>query len=425
MLGARDVVQHNRIGAFGLQLFTCAADVGVHLGGEGDHQRAGTMRLSDRAQNVFGGLKVEVQRAFAAQLAGSDCGHAEVGDRGSSDDDRRGGQMLHHRNAHLFGRGDGHKSAVRGRRERSRRRDENDLRAAPFRGLGDRVAHLAAGAVAEKADWVDRLARAAGGDENGFAGEVLCRRGLRGGERGENGFGDGFDAGEASRASHSAGEIAAIGIYKNNTALAQQGDVGASSRVVPHIHVHRRRDDDRRGGDEEHGRQKVVGEAVRHLGQHVRGGRSDDDSIGGLRTGDVLDLILIVETCGRIAFPHAGDHFVSGERGERERADKLLRSPGHDDVDVDFVLLQETDEFSGLVSGDSAANSDVDAISRRDVLAGLAASSAASIVTAFGEQPQTSAAGKAGVPVRRGAQSRRRCTTQLFRCECAPDAVGP
>ena len=33
-------------------------------------------------------------------------------------------------------------------------------------------------------------------------------------------------------------------------------------------------------------------------------------------------------------------------------------------------------------------------VSRRDVLAGLAASSAASIVTAFGEQPQTSAAGK-------------------------------
>ncbi len=99
---------------------------------------------------------------------------------------------------------------------------------------------------------------------------------------------------------------------------------------------------------------------MRHLGQDVGGGGCDDDRIGGLRLGNVFDLAFIVEAGGGLAFfaPHGGDDLVAGERGERERLDEFLRGPGHGDADVDFILLQQADEFCGLVGGDSAGNAD-------------------------------------------------------------------
>ena len=83
-------------------------------------------------------------------------------------------------------------------------------------------------------------------------------------------------------------------------------------------------------------------------------------SVGGLRLGDVLDLAFIVEAGGGLALlaPHGGDDFVAGERGESKRLDELLGSAGHGDADVDFILLQCADEFSGLVGCDSAGDAD-------------------------------------------------------------------
>src|ERR1019366_4931435 len=85
--------------------------------------------------------------------------------------------------------------------------DEDDFRAALSGGFRERVAHLAAGTVAEEADRVDRLAGASGGDEDGFAGEVLLGSLA---EHGEDRLGDGLDVGEAARAGHSTSEIGAV-----------------------------------------------------------------------------------------------------------------------------------------------------------------------------------------------------------------------
>src|ERR1039458_3848528 len=303
-----------------------------------------------------------MERAFAAELFRSDGGHAEVGYGGGADDHGRVGQVLHDGGAHLRGAGDGDEGAAGGRRERSGGGDKDDLRAALAGGFGEGVAHLAAGAVAEKADGVDGLAGASGGDEDGLAVKVLCGRGLQGGE---HGLGDGVDVGEAAGAGHAAGEVAAAGFYDGDAAGLKYRDIRTCRRVVPHVHVHRGGDDDRSGGGKKHGGEEVVGEAVGHLGEDVGGGGRDDDRVGGLGLRDVLDLGCffgaprIVETSGELALlaPHGGDDFVAGERGEGKRLNELLGGAGHDDADVDFILLQEADEFSGLVGGDSAADS--------------------------------------------------------------------
>ena len=186
--------------------------------------------------------------------------------------------------------------------------------------------------------------------------EVLCERGLQGGQ---DGLGDGFDIGEAAGAGHAAGEVAAAGLDDGDAALAQDLDVGAGCRMAPHVYVHRRGDDDGRGGGEEHGGEEVVGEAVGHLGQHMRRCGRDDDRVGGLGLGDVLDPAFIVEARRGLAVfaPHGGDDLVAGERRERERLDELLGGASHHDANIDFILLERADEFSGLVGSDSAADS--------------------------------------------------------------------
>ncbi len=267
--------------------------------------------------------------------------------------------MLHDGGVHLCGGDDRDEGAAGGGRERSGRGDEDDLRAALAGGFGEGVAHLAGGAVAEEADGVECLARAAGGDEDGLGGEVLD---VAGRGCGEDGFDDGVEICEAAGAGHAAGEIAGVGIYEVHTAAAQEGDVGLGGRVIPHVDVHGGGDDDRSFGGEEQGGEEVVGEAVGHLREDVGGGGGDDDDVGELGLGDVLDLACGIEAGGgrlRCGFlvrgfgPEAGDDLVAGEGGEGERADELLGGASHDDVDVGSALLEEADQLGGLVGGDS------------------------------------------------------------------------
>ena len=260
----------------------------------------GRCASGNAAQNVFGGLEVEVQRPSRRSFSGATAGMRKSATAAAPMTTVASGRCSMTAARISSALVTGTKAQPAGGVQRSGRGDQDDLRAALVGGLGEGVAHLAAGAVAEEADGIDRLAGASGGDKDGFAGEVLLSAASC--EGGENRLGDGFDVGEAAGAGHAAGEIAAAGLDDGDAAGFEQLDVGARGGMVPHVHVHRRGDDDGRGGGEEHGGEKVVGEAVGHFGENVRGGGRDDDSVGGLRLGDVLDLAFIVEA-GRRAGP--------------------------------------------------------------------------------------------------------------------------
>ncbi len=89
------------------------------------------------------------------------------------------------------------------------------------------------------------------------------------------------------------------------------------------------------------------------FGEGVRGGGGDEQEIGGLGFGDVVDALLLL-------LPERGDDLVAGERGEGERFDELFGGAGHHDVDVERVLLQGADELGGFVGGDAAGNAEGD-----------------------------------------------------------------
>jgi hypothetical protein len=77
--------------------------------------------------------------------------------------------------------------------------------------------------------------------------------------------------------------------------------------VLPHRRVHRGRDEDGRVAGEVSGRDEIVGDAARELGDDVGGGGRDDEQIDRLREGDVRDGIGVV---GRVV---VDDDVLAGE----------------------------------------------------------------------------------------------------------------
>ena len=71
--------------------------------------------------------------------------------------------------------------------------------------------------------------------------------------------------------------------------LAQNFQIRLRRGMIPHVHVHRRSDDDRSRGREIKRGEKVAGDALREVRQNVGSGGSNQQSINRLRDGNVLD----------------------------------------------------------------------------------------------------------------------------------------
>ena len=163
-----------------------------------------------------------------------------VGDRGSHDDEAGLLPAIEHRGAHLL-RGLDEDGLGRGRRlQRGRPAHQDDLRSATQRSFGERVSHLAAGAIAEIAHRIDGLVGRSGGDEHGLAREVL-----RDAEALQRGRDDLFRFGQTSRADHAAGQISAARLDDGHAATAQDFQIRLRRRMLPHVDVHGGRDDHR------------------------------------------------------------------------------------------------------------------------------------------------------------------------------------
>ena len=121
--------------------------------------------------------------------------------------------------------------------------DQGDGRTSHGSGTSDRVALPAGRTVAQEADRVERLAGAAGGDDDVAAGQVVPGQAFAGGGRAvQRRAGDGGDlqwvrqpAGPAVGTREPSG----IRLDDECAALAQGRDVGPGGRVLPHLGVHR------------------------------------------------------------------------------------------------------------------------------------------------------------------------------------------
>ena len=164
---------------------------------------------------------------------------------------------------------------ARRRFERDRPGDQRHPRASFGRGGGNREALPARGAVGDHAHRIDRLVRRAGGDE-----DMLARQASLASRVGPSRSRIASRLGQAARAELAARHLALVGLdhaYAVGLAAARRC---AGRGVLPHAHVHRRRDEHRLVGREQQRGREIVGDPRRHLGQQVGGRRADQHEIG-------------------------------------------------------------------------------------------------------------------------------------------------
>ena len=90
----------------------------------------------------------------------------------------------------------------------------------------------------------------------------------------------------------------------------------------------------------------------RVLAEQLRGGRRDDDEVGGLPEAGVRDRIRAVE--------QRRQHRLRRQRGERDRADETLRVLGEDRRHMDAGVDEAPAHLDRFVGRDPAADPEDD-----------------------------------------------------------------
>ncbi len=101
--------------------------------------------------------------------------------------------------------------------------------------------------------------------------------------------------------------------------------------------------------------EKIVGDALRELGDDVGRGRGNQQSVNRLGNSNVLDRRVEVRLLG-VRPEQSGDDLLAGQRREGQRAHELLCRCGHDDLHAHSPVLQETNHLGRFVGGDAAAH---------------------------------------------------------------------
>ena len=126
--------------------------------------------------------------------------------------------------------------------------------------------------------------------------------------------------------------------------------------MLPHVHIHRGGNDYRSFRGEIERGEKIFCDAVREFAEDVGSGGSYEQEVDALGDGDVFDRAFHI--CGRGIgrAEHVRDDFLSGERGERERGNKLLRGARHHNLHVELFLLQAAHQFGGFIRRNSTGD---------------------------------------------------------------------
>ena len=158
------------------------------------------------------------------------------------------------------------------------------MSAAAGRCFRERIAHLAGGAIREKAHGIEIFTGGAGGDDDGLAFEIAAKS-----QHLADLFDDGIGGGEAARARHSAGEIAFVGVHDVDAARAKLLQILLRGGMLPHVDVHRRSNDDRSFRGEIQCRKEIARDALREVGEDIGSSRRNEQEVYALRDRDVLD----------------------------------------------------------------------------------------------------------------------------------------
>ena len=189
----------------------------------------------------------------------------------------------------------------------------------------------------------------AGGDEDFLPAQRTGR------PQDDIGRGDDFvGLGEPPFADPAAREVALARFDEAHAARRERVEVLAHRFVREHVGVHRGREEHRRARGGVERRQKIVGDAVGELADHVGRRRRDDQQIDRRGERDVLD----VGVGARLEL--IGDDAAARDRLERDGPDELRRRVRHHGDHVVPALLEPAHDLDRLVRPNPAGHAERD-----------------------------------------------------------------
>ena len=231
--------------------------------------------------------------------------------------------------------------AVR-RRQRNRTADQDHVGAGPRTGLRQRIAHLARAGIGDAAHRIHRLEGRPGGQHHRATGQQLGR------EMGQRMLQQRLRLQHAALAGLAAGLFAGIRPPDGDAVTFEQGDVALRGGVLPHLAVHRRRDDERAGARRAQRGEQVVAQAVGDLRHHVGGGGRDQHGVGVAREVDVRHVVV------HARIPQILPDRIAGQRLEGDGGDEARAGGSEHHVHISARLAEQAREFRRLVGSDTA-----------------------------------------------------------------------
>ena len=149
------------------------------------------------------------------------------------------------------------------------------------------------------------------------------------------------------------GELPASGWNNMNPAGLQHRNIFLSSRMLPHLGVHRRCHHHRALGHQQGIEKKVIGYSHTRLRDSIRSCRRDHNQVGFFSKANVRDFISVFTGSHkngmmRQGFPRGGPDHLQGSRGR-------------DNVHIRTGFHEEPDEVGRLIGGDTSGYADNDA----------------------------------------------------------------
>ena len=213
----------------------------------------------------------------------------------------------------------------------------------PLGGGGrQRVAHLAAGVVADEAHGVDRLPSASGRNHHCASGQVVAPAGRLG-----QCVKQALARGQTSGSGVAAGQVPRLGLHHEGAASPNPREVFLDLRLGPHGVVHGWRQHQRAARGQHGGAHDVVGAALGELGDGVGGGRRQQQQLRPVAQLDV-----------RLGFgarrPEVDEHRVAGDPAEGGRAYEAASGGRHGHPHGAARLGHGGGQVGQLVGGDAA-----------------------------------------------------------------------
>ena len=216
----------------------------------------------------------------------------------------------------------------------------------------DGVALLARTAVGNVADRVERLPGPARGHDGRDTGQRAGPVPEHGGEGGD----DLVSVRQAPLAVVPTRQSALRRVEYVHAAPAQKGDVVLHGRVLPHLGVHGRADQDGRPGGQQRCRQKVRRDAGAVAAYQPSGSGRHHDGVNAATKGHVRDRRRQVTPAVRTEQRRPGR--LGGQGGERQWRDEVGRPLREDGTDQRARVGEPPAHLDGLVSGDTTADTE-------------------------------------------------------------------